>query len=95
MKLVRIARHPAADGPTRYGVGILQVGAAINGDERTITNLFPEHESNTPVAPRLTPRTSWRDLDGDEIGDACELSRGDIDLDGIVPANDLGILLGE
>ena len=41
-------RFTAADGGTKYGWGTFLIGAAINGADRTITNLY--YESDTGVA---------------------------------------------
>ena len=42
-------RFVAADGGTKYGYGTFLIGAAINGADRTITNLYFESDSNVGI----------------------------------------------
>ena len=59
-------RFRGADGLTRYGWGTFQIGAAINGPDRTITNLFYESTADQPIAAGFMEY--FRDLDGDSFG---------------------------
>jgi len=44
-------RFVAADGGTKYGYGTFAIGAAINGADRTITNLYYEDSGGSIVVP--------------------------------------------
>ena len=46
-------RFVAADGGTKYGYGTFQIGSAINGADRTITNLY--YESTAGVSITVVP----------------------------------------
>lgn len=61
-------RFIASDGLTRYGMGTFEIGSAINGADRMITNIFYEASPGVPIMQCLTPQTYWRDLDLDGYG---------------------------
>lgn len=61
-------RFIASDGQTHYGLGTFQIGSAINGADRMITNLYYESTPGVSFGGCLTPTTYYRDLDGDGFG---------------------------
>jgi len=61
-------RFIASDGQTHYGLGTFQIGSAINGADRMITNLYYESTPGVSFAWCLSPTTYHRDLDGDGFG---------------------------
>ena len=128
-------RFVGADGQTRYGWGRFDIGAALNGPDRTIAEIAYESVPGVPIVVGDASCATWfRDVDGDGfgssadgtlvscsqpagyslvngdncaaianpdqadtnanlIGDACEYARGDLNLDGIVSASDIPLLL--